>query len=231
MKNQSISKSLSRRKFVGVIGGGVVFLVAGWKIPALLDAINADSSGSKSIFNGQEVTAWVQIHEDNKITIYNPSSEMGQGSMTALAVIIAEELDADWSKVHVEQSSTQPDIYGIGWGGRGRGNMMTVGSRTVMSYYHNLRQAGAQARYVLMATAAQNLRVPIEELSTGPNKVIHKETNRQLTYGELAKIVKPIKDIPEIPSDQLKNPNDFRLIGKEINRFDIPSKTNGSAVQ
>jgi len=229
MENQVISKELSRRKFVGVIGGGVVFLVAGWKIPGMFDASNTESSGSNSILKGQEVTAWVQIHEDNKITIYNPSSEMGQGSMTALAVIIAEELDADWSMVHIEHSPTLPDVYGIGWGGRGRGNMMTVGSRMVMSYYHNLRQAGAQARYVLMVTASKKLGVPLVELSTEPNKVIHKATNRELTYGELAKIVKPIKEIPEIPTDQLKNPNDFRLIGKAIKRFDIPSKTNGSA--
>lgn len=227
MKNQSVSNSLSRRKFVGVIGGSVVFLVAGWKVPGMLDTAHGETFKSSS--NGEEVTAWVQIHEDNKITIYNPSSEMGQGSMTALAVIIAEELDADWSKVHIEQSATLPDIYGIGWGGRGRGNMMTVGSRTVMSYYNHLRQAGAQARYVLMSTAAKKFAVPMAELTTAPNLVIHKKSNRKLTYGELAKMVKPKKEVPEIPIDQLKDPKDFRLIGKKVKRFDIPSKTNGTS--
>ncbi|NNF74412.1 MAG: xanthine dehydrogenase family protein molybdopterin-binding subunit [Flavobacteriaceae bacterium] len=230
MEEQIKSKGLSRRKFVGVIGGGVVFLVAAWKLaPDFL--LNEEGLPIKSYsdFQGQKVTVWVQIHEDDFITIYNPSSEMGQGSMTALAVIIAEELDADWSKVTVEQSPADPDIYGIGWGGRGPGSMITVGSRTVMSYYNNLRQAGAQARYVLLATAATSLGVSIDELTTEPNKVIHKASNRQMSYGELANIVKPIDEVPEVAEAKLKNPANFRLIGKVGPRFDIPSKCNGSA--
>ncbi|RLD29725.1 MAG: xanthine dehydrogenase family protein molybdopterin-binding subunit [Bacteroidetes bacterium] len=229
MEGQIKSKGISRRKFVGIIGGGVVFLVSAWKLaPNLFLDEEGNQINSSTDFEGQKVTVWVQIHEDDFITIYNPSSEMGQGSMTALAVIIAEELDADWSKVNIEQSSANPSIYGAGWGGRGR-SMITVGSRTVSSYYNTLRQAGAQARFVLLTNAAKSLGVSIDELTTEPNKVIHKASNRQMSYGEIAKIVKPMDDVPDIAESKLKKPEDFRLIGKIGPRFDIPSKCNGSA--
>lgn len=230
MKKQIISKGLSRRAFVGTLGGGVVFVVAAWNLAPniLLDEKGVPVIPSSEI-EGTKVTVWVKIHEDDRITIYNPSSEMGQGSMTALAIIIAEELDADWSKVTLEHSPTEPSIYGVGWGGRGRGSMITVGSRTVMSYYNNLRQAGAQARYVLLKTASESLGVSIDELSTEPNKVIHKSSGREMSFGELSTLVKPIENLPEIPQDQLKDPKKFRLIGKHTNRFDIPEKCDGSA--
>ena len=230
MGNQGKFKGLSRRRFIGTIGGGVIFVVGAWKLaPDLFSDHQGTPVKTGSDFEGQNVSVWVQIHEDDWITIFNPSSEMGQGSMTALAVIIAEELDADWSKVTVAQSPAEPDIYGVGWGGRGRGSMITVGSRTVMSYYNNLRQAGAQARFVLLHTAAERLGVPVNELSTEPNKVIHKASGRAMRYGELAKLVKPMNAVPEIPQEQLKHPKDFRLIGKFGHRFDVPSKCDGSA--
>ena len=230
MRKQLKTTDVSRRKFVGVLGTGVLFVVAGWKIaPNLLMKGNPTAHRSGSDLEGQKVSVWVQIHEDDWITIYNPSSEMGQGSMTALAIIIAEELDADWTRVKIEQSPAQPDIYGIGWGGRGRGPMITVGSRTVASYYNHLRQAGAQARYVLLSTAAAQLKVPVEELITKPGRVIHKATGREVSYGQLAKHVKPMEEAPEIPQERLKRPENFRLIGKNADRFDIPFKCDGSA--
>ncbi|MBK9491694.1 MAG: molybdopterin-dependent oxidoreductase [Haliscomenobacter sp.] len=101
---------------------------------------------------GPAISAWVHIRPDGRITIYNPAAEMGQGSMTALPAIFAEELDADWAKVQIEYSPIEPKVYGPGaWGGR----MMTVGSRAVSGYYESLRQAGAQARYVLMDSVAK----------------------------------------------------------------------------
>lgn len=221
-------KGLARRKFIATLGGGIVFAMTAWKLaPDILLDENEKQIKTNSDFEGQKVTVWVQIHEDDWITIYNPSSEMGQGSMTALAIIIAEELDADWSKIIIKQSSADSSVYGSG--GRGGGRMMTVGSRTVMSYFNSLRQAGAQARYVLLSSAADSLGVSINELTTQPNKVLHKASNRIMSYGEIAKIIKPLDKIPEIPEDKLKKPNEFRLIGKIGKRFDIPSKCNGSA--
>lgn len=177
---------------------------------------------------GQEVSIWVQIHENDTLTIFNPTNEMGQGSMTALAVLIAEELDADWSKVHLEHSPVDADSYGAP--GRRGNSMMTVGSRTVTGYFDILRQAGAQARYVLISNVAKHWNVPINELTTEPNKVVHQKTNKRISYGEITSFLKPLEEIPEIPLGRLKKANDFRLIGKVANRFDIPSKVDGSAM-
>lgn len=215
---QNKTDLLTRRKFVTAIGGGIIFTVAAWKTaPNIL--VN-DETNFNAESNGREITVYVQIHEDNRVTIYNPSSEMGQGSMSALAAIIAEELDADWSKVSVEQSEADSKVYG---------RMMTVGSRTVASYYSNLRQAGAQARYVLLTAVSKKWNVPLNELTTEPNVVIHENSNRKISYGEITSFLEPLDEVPTISNEQLKKTKDFRLIGKVIPRFDIPSKCDGSA--
>ena len=157
---------------------------------------------------------------------------MGQGTLTALAVLVAEEMDADWSKVHVEHSPVEADIYGKGWG-RSRklgGRMLTVGSHTVSGYYESLRHAGAQARYVLLKNVSDKWKVPISELHTEPGSVLHKESGKSISYGEIASFAKAPDTIPEIPRDQLKKPEQFRLIGTYIPRFEIPEKVNGKAL-
>lgn len=226
MKNPITSdKSISRRKFL-TAAGGITFAVTAY---AMFPRFSLGESSVKDAASslGNKISAWVHIRPDGCITIYNPAAEMGQGSMTALPVIFAEELDADWSKVHIEYSPIEPKIYGPGvWGGR----MMTVGSRAVSGYYESLRQAGAQARYVLMSNVAKKWGVPVEELSTEPSVVIHKASNRKMTYGEIAEFAEMLDNVPEIPDNKLKNPKDFRLIGNQnVPRFDIPAKVNGSA--
>lgn len=107
------------------------------------------------------ITAWVQLWEDGRMIIYNPAAEMGQGSMTSLPIIFTEEMEANWSKVQVEFSPQEADMYGgEGWA-PGTKLMFTVGSRTTHSYYHVMRKAGAQARYVLLNTATNHWKVPI----------------------------------------------------------------------
>ena len=222
---KSTTTKLSRRKFLGAAGGITFVATAAILVPRYLRKSEKDGQFSER----KEITVWVQIQEDGQVIIYNPASEMGQGSMTALPIIFAEEMDADWSKVRIENSPIEPDIYGAGWGGERGGSMITVGSRTVRAYYNNMRQSGAQARYVLLANVAKKWTVPVEELSTEPGWVVHLKSDRKISYGEIAQFAEPIKDIPEIPEDQLKNPNNFRLIGKLIPRFDIPAKVDGSA--
>lgn len=217
---------MKRRKFLTATGG-ITFAVSAYAfLPQWLWAEPSTENGPNGM--GNQINAWVHIRPDGRITIYNPAAEMGQGSMTALPLIFAEELDADWSAVHIEQSPVEPKIYGPGaWGGR----MMTVGSRAVSGYYESLRQAGAQARYVLLYNAAQKWNVPITELTTEPSVVMHKASNRKLNYGEIASFAKLPDKLPAIPAEQLKNPKNFRLIGnKNIARFDIPAKVDGSAV-
>lgn len=175
------------------------------------------------------ITAWVQITEDGEITIYNPAAEMGQGSMTSLPVIFAEEMDADWSKVKVEFSPQELDIYGSpGWA-PGSKMMFTVGSRTTKSNYHLMRKSGAQARYVLLHSAATHWNVPISELTTANSVVKHENSGKEISYGELVPFLIIPEAIPEFTEEQIKATKEFRLIGKEIPRTEIPSKVNGTA--
>lgn len=216
--------AISRRRFLGAAGSITFVVVAGAFIPKALT--REDSEG---LTEDSNITAWVRIDKTGRITILNPAAEMGQGSMTALAVIIAEEMDADWADVHIEHSPIEPSIYGLQWGGKLGGPMITVGSRTIRGYYEALRHAGAQVRHALMQMAAQKWTVPADELRTEPSKVIHKASGRQMSYGEIAALGKVPAEIPEIPKEKWKKPEEFRLIGVDVPRFDIPGKVDGSA--
>lgn len=215
---------ISRRKFVK-IAGGITFLVTGYPLWA------------RYLYEGgietkleKEISAWVQISTFGEVRIFNPAAEMGQGSMTALAVLVAEEMDADWSKVKIEYSPIDPEIYGRSWGGgRGRGSMMTVGSQAIRGYYENLRHAGAQARYVLLKAVSEKWKVPINDLSSAKSFVHSKQLNKKISFGEIASFENIEIEVPEIPMDQWKKPEDFRLIGKYVERYDIPEKVNGKA--
>src|SRR5215475_14544670 len=151
----------------------------------------------------------------------SPATAMGQGSMTSLPLIIAEELDADWSKVQIVPAPVEEKIYGNpGFGGM----MYTAGSNAVTSYYKNLRLFGAQARRVLLDNAAKKLGVPVEELSTEPSVVLHASSGRKLTYGEIAVFAEVPVQAPEVKPEQLKKTADFRLITKDVMRAELPHK-------
>ncbi|WP_113922582.1 xanthine dehydrogenase family protein molybdopterin-binding subunit [Cognataquiflexum aquatile] len=222
MEKQIESQGLSRRKFLKV-GGGITFLVTAVGLPALVFKRG-------ELAESKQISAWVHLSSDGTVTIYNPASEMGQGTMTALAAIFAEEMDADWSKVKIEDAPVEPDIYGIGWGGERGGSMLTVGSRSVSGHYNNLRQSGAQARYVLLSAVAEKWGVDRKELKTDSGVVFHPKSNKKITYGEIVEFVKIPESVPEIPDSDLKNPKDFKLIGRDYQRYDVPFKVDGSAI-
>ena len=226
MKNSTEDKQnvLSRRHFITLAGGATFVIAAG----TVWSQLKSDPPGEPA--NSDQITAWVRLQPNGQVIIYNPAAEMGQGSMTALAVLIAEEMDVDWSDVHIEFSPIEPTVYGVGWGGGLGGSMITVGSRTVRSYYQALRQAGAQARYVLLHSVAEKWNVPMKELTTKPSIVVHRSSGREITYGEISNFIKSPESIPQIPEDQLKQPAQFRLIGKNIPRFDLPAKVDGTAI-
>ena len=176
------------------------------------------------------LTAWVKLSEDDLITIYNPAAEMGQGSMTSLPLLFAEEMDADWSKVKVEFSPQESEVYGSpGWV-PGSKLMFTVGSRTTNSYYQVMRKAGAQARYVLMSSAAKHWEVPISEITTSKSFIVHKKTDQKISYGDLVPFLEMPVTLPDFTEEQLKNPKEFQLVGKDIPRTEIPAKVDGSAL-
>jgi isoquinoline 1-oxidoreductase beta subunit len=210
------TRAISRRSFL-VSSGGVGVAVA---FGALPDMANAATEGGA--FNAN---AWVGIGTDNMITIIAPASEMGQGVMTVLPLMIAEELDIDWRKVHVVQSPSNAAVYGNpAWGGK----LISYGSSTVFGYWDKLRIAGAQARKVLLASAADSWSVPVADLSTENGMVIHKKSGKKISYGALAKTAKVPNPMPEATKDDLKPASAYRHIGKNVPRVDVPSKVNGS---
>jgi isoquinoline 1-oxidoreductase beta subunit len=216
---------IKRRDFlvgVGVSGLGLVF---GLDLkPAAASHAEIDSPSAVAGVR----TAWVRIAPDGAITIMAPAAEMGQGTSTALAVIFAEELDADWSKVSVEFSPADDSIYANPLPFF-FGMMVTAASTAVMAYYKNMRLYGAQARRVLLEAAANRWNVPVSELTTEPSVVVHAKSGQRLSYGEIAGFAKVPEKLPAVTETDLKDPSQFRLIGHEIPRVDIPAKTNGSA--
>lgn len=224
----SNNNTLSRRRFLKAAGGVTIAIAAG---AAGVKFLSQTGEAAKDL-PYQDITAWVKLNPDGKITFYNPAAEMGQGSMTALAVIFAEEMDVNWDDVRIEPAPVEPQTYGLQWSGELGGPMLTVGSRTIRGYFKGLRHAGAQARHAMLQLAAQHWEVDIKELSTEPGEVIHAANNQRITYGQLAEMpAESIEtlEIPEVPESEWKKPADFRLIGKDVQRRDIPEKVDGTA--
>ena len=221
IKNGTLATTVSRRGFVqGAAGLSFAFTFGGALLGKPSEAFAADSA---------KLNAWVTIGADDKITILCPTSEMGQGVLTALPLILAEELDADWSKVKCEFAPGNPKLYG-GVHKMFPGAQVTLASVSVPSYFMPLRLAGAQARRVLLDNVAASWKVPVEELSTEPSAVVHKKSKRRISYGDVAKFATVPAELPQIKPEDLKKPSQFRLIGrKDIGRVDVPSKVNGTA--
>ncbi|MBT5032110.1 MAG: xanthine dehydrogenase family protein molybdopterin-binding subunit, partial [Proteobacteria bacterium] len=173
-----------------------------------------------------EPNVWVTITSDGKITVMVPVAEMGQGSLTSLPLIFAEELDADWQNINPVQVVELKKEFGNPYFG---GLIYSSGSRGVIDYFTPLRIAGAQARQLLMMAAAEHWQVPLSELTTKPGLVDHSASGQQLSYGEIATFAKAPEILPEITQAELRGQKDFRLIGHDTPRVDVPSKVNGAA--
>jgi isoquinoline 1-oxidoreductase beta subunit len=217
----SLTTTISRRGFVqGTAGLTFAFAVGGGVTGRVADAIAAD---------GAKLNAWVTIGTDNTITILCPAAEMGQGVLTSLPLILAEELDADWSKVKTDFAPPNPKLYGSSHP-LFKGIQLTAASVSVPGYYMPLRTAGAQARRVLLDNVARQWNVPVEELTTEPSVVVHAKSGRRISYGDVAKFATVPAEPPTVTPADLKKEAQFRLIGRrEIGRVDVPSKVNGSA--
>lgn len=215
-----MDETVSRRRFLKTAGGLTFAVALGANGVALINPARANTA--------RAISAWVRISPDESITIITPAAEMGQGSMTGVPVALAEELDADWSKVSLEMAPAEPEIYGYSaWGGR---KIMGIfGSHAVMMYFDQMRIAGAQARKVLLINAARKWNVPVSELKTEPSVVVHPASGRRMTYGEIASFAKMPAAMPDIRAEELKKQSEFRIIGKSVPRHDIPAKVNGTA--
>jgi isoquinoline 1-oxidoreductase beta subunit len=205
---------LSRRDFLKA-GGSLSFA---FSFPFVSEA-NAQAA--------KPLNAWVRIAPDGTVTILSTGAEMGQGSMTSLPLILADELDADWSKVKIEWAPADPTIYGYTF--QNAKAMAIVGSRAVMLYYNDLRMAGAQVRKVLLANAAERWSLPVTSLKTEPGWVVDPASGRKMSYGEIASFAKLPSPLPAVEKAELKDKSQFRFIGKDVPRRDTPLKVNGSA--
>ena len=220
--NQIVKTSVTRRQFVvssATAAGGLAISVA-W--PALADAaiIGPQAWGPDSVPN--EVNAFLAISPDGSILIRSPHQEMGQGAITALPMIVAEELECDWSKVKVEYASASRNLRDHNV----YGDMVTAGSRGVRTSWQMLLQAGASARERLIAAAAQRWKVPVGECEATNSKVVHKASGRSLDYGALAADAGKIK-LDKEPA--IRTADQFKFIGKSVPRLDTPLKINGTA--
>ena len=233
MNRQEHRNRSTRREFIQ--GVGITFAVGASGV----------ISACGKIANGDDVTAahavpssvgitpnlWVTIGADDAITIRFGGTEMGQGSMTSIPLILAEELDADWDRVTVETVSGHEPEFGNprAFGYYGFPILYTAGSATLRGYYGAMRQAGAQTRKFLLDVAAAAWGVPAEELHTEPSRVVHEASGRSLTYGEIAAFAEVPESLPEVPESDFKPASDYRYVGKDIPRIDVPAKSDGTA--
>lgn len=166
--------------------------------------------------------AWLRIDTDGQVTILVASSEMGQGVMTAIPMLVAEELNADWAKVKAEMAPAKPDYFNPSFGAQATG-----GSTAVRAYWAPVREAGAVAREMLVAAAAETWGVSEQACRAENGEVIHGASGRRLSYGALA-VKAATLDVPDVVF--LKEPDEFQLLGKPMPRVDAPAKVDGSAV-
>ena len=211
--------AVSRRGFLAG-AGALTFVVGSEGLVGIAQASDAAASQASL-----EPSAWVRIDADDTITIVFPSTEMGQGSSTALPLILAEELDADWDRVRIEQLNRDDRAFGNPIFG---GVLYTAGSTGVYGYFDPLRRAGAQARRMLRAMAAAEWSVPVDTVTTEPSAVVHAPTGRRLSYGEIVALQAAPPDIPEVSESDLKPRSAYRLIGADVPRRDVPAKSNGT---
>jgi isoquinoline 1-oxidoreductase beta subunit len=222
MSDHILETKITRREFIAGTGG----LTFGFTLGGGLLG-----SASEALAQQQPVrlNAWVTIGTDDIVTIMVPAGEMGQGTLTALPLILAEELDADWSKVRAQFAPPIPKLYGNPHPLM-NGNIASLASVAVAGYYMPLRMAGAQARVVLLDNVARHWNVPRTELTTTPNVVLHAKSGRKISYGEVAKFATVPAELPRVSEADLTKPSQFRLIGRaDIGRVDVPSKANGTA--
>ena len=208
-----MNPTISRRSFLKVTGLTIAVSVT----PFGYELLNASEQKE-----GFKPNAWFEITPDNKITITLGITEMGQGSRTALTMIVADELEADWKQVQVRQGGAREEYYSPVMHVQ-----VTVASAAVRGFYEILRKAGASGRAMLVKAAAETWKVPENECKAVLGTVKHEKSNRSLTYGQLC--LKAAKlEIPKEPP--LKKESEFRYIGNPMPRVDIPEKVSGKAI-
>ncbi len=217
-----IRRRIERREFLKISVASSGGLLIGFKFFGIGELASAQSASERQASAKSFMpNAFVRIGTDERVTVIVNHSEMGQGVYTSLPMLLAEELDADWTKVGFEPAPVDPKYNHPAFGVQ-----MTGGSSSVYSGLQQFREAGAAARVMLIAAAAQQWSVDASECRTESGAVLI-GMNRKLTYGQLASTAAKLTPPQHV---QLKDPKIFKLVGKPIKRLDTPEKLNGSAV-
>jgi len=213
--------NLSRREFLKAGAG----LTLGLAAPGVFAQAGPGRAGGKAVAPGAfEPNAFVRIGKDNRVTVIVKHLEMGQGTYTGLPTLVAEELDADWSQIRVEGAPADASRYNNLFWGPAQG---TGGSTAIANSWEQLRMAGATARAMLVAAAAQRWGVQPNTITVSRGTVLHKDSGRKASFGQLA--ADAGKQL--VPAEvKLKDPRDFVYIGKRVPRTDSRAKSNGAAI-
>jgi len=215
--NKHVAPHLNRRSFVigaAALGTG---LALGLDIPFGGPAIARAADGSP------EVNAWVVIRPDDTVVIRIARSEMGQGTLTGLAQLVAEELECDWSKVVTEFPTPGQNVARK----RAWGDFSTGGSRGIRSSQDYVRKGGATARMMLIQAAADEWKVPVGECVAASSVITHTPSGKSTTYGKVAEAAAKLTPPTDV---RLKDPKDWKIIGKGLKRLDTPGKVTGATV-
>ncbi|UPK33509.1 molybdopterin-dependent oxidoreductase [Bradyrhizobium sp. 186] len=215
--NKHVSPRMNRRAFVigtAALGAG---LAIGLDIPFGGPAVVRAADGSP------EITAWVVVRPDDTVVIRIARSEMGQGSLTGLAQLVAEELECDWTKVTTEyptpgQSVARKRVWG---------DFSTGGSRGIRSSHDYVRKGGATARIMLIEAAANEWKVPASECTAANSVITHTPSGKTTTYGKVSEAAAKLTPPADV---KLKDPKDWKLVGKGVKRLDTPDKVTGTTV-
>jgi isoquinoline 1-oxidoreductase subunit beta len=224
MRGTGVASTVNRRDFILTavsVAGGFMIGIGTARGRADVAAISAQPWNDNE-YAPHEIDAWIAIDPDDSILIRYQRSEMGQGSMTALPMMIAEELQCDWSKVRIEYASSNRSVREH----RVYGNMYSHGSMSVRESQKMVQQVGASARERIIAAAAARWHVPASECAAAQSVVTHRPTGRTLRYGELAGEAAKVKLAKE---PAIKTPAQFTFLPRPIPRLDLVHKTDGSA--
>ncbi len=214
----SNTAGMERREFVQLLGtGGLVLVVSLSGCRRLSDALRG---APKTATTSVTPAAYLRLDDTGTVTVICHRSEMGQGIRTSVAMIVADELDADWSRVKVEQALGDEKTYG---------SQNTDGSRSIRDFYTALRQAGATGRALLEAAAAKQWNVAVSEVEARDHVVVHGPSGRKLEYGELVATARDLP-MPAASDIRLKRPEQFRYIGKDVPIVDMAEMITGTAL-
>ena len=216
---RSQSGKLSRRSFIVASAAASGGLAVGLRVPFGIGPAVAASDAAT------EVNVWVAIKPDDTCVVRIARSEMGQGTLTGLAQLVAEELECDWSKVTTEQVTPGANLARK----RAWGEMGTGGSRGIRTSQDYVRRGGAAARMLLLQAAADEWKVPLTELTVSQGVITHAASGRSTTYGKVATAAAKLA-APDPKSIKLKDPKDWKIAGKPLKRLDTADKLDGSKV-